>query len=102
MILIENIRNLCLENAMRWTNHVVLRLIQRDIKTEDVCQALMNGEIIEQYPSDYPFPSCLVLGLTYDNRKLHVVCGVDESELWVITAYYPNPAEWSADLKKRK
>jgi hypothetical protein len=29
-----------------------------------VIAALTNGEIIEHYPTDYPFPSCLVLGLS--------------------------------------
>ena len=24
----------------------------------------MNGEIIEQYPDDYPYPSCLILGVS--------------------------------------
>jgi len=79
-----------------------MRLIQRGISTNDVECALLNGEIIEQYPTDKPFPSCLLLGNACDNQCIHVVCGLGDEELWLITAYHPNPDEWSADFKTKK
>jgi hypothetical protein len=102
MIDIRNIRQLCVNEALRWTNHVLVRLGQRGISTDDVVCALQNGEIIEQYPTDYPYPSCLVLGFSINNQYLHVVCGMGIDELWLITAYYPNPDEWTPDFKARK
>jgi len=69
---------------------------------DDVGNVLTNGEIIEQYPSDYPFPSCLVLGHTVAGQPLHVVCGSNGEELWLVTAYFPSPAEWSDDLRQRR
>ena len=33
----------------------------------------MNREIIEQYPEDFPFPSCLVFGFSSKNEIIHVV-----------------------------
>jgi hypothetical protein len=62
---------------------------------------LQNGEIIELYANDYPFPSCLVLGVTLKST-LHIVCGSNGQELWLITAYCPNANEWEADFKTRK
>ena len=62
----------------------------------------MSGEIIEEYPEDYPYPSCLVFGYTLQNRTLHVVVGIGETKLWLITAYQPDPEQWSEDFKKRK
>jgi hypothetical protein len=41
-----------------------------------------------------------VLGQGEDSQLLHIVCGVGSNELWLITAYYPNPNEWSDDFKK--
>jgi hypothetical protein len=64
--------------------------------------ALIHGEIIEEYPNDYPYPSCLVLGLSPAGKHLHIVCGMSENTLWLITAYYPNPDEWSGDFSVRK
>ena len=46
---------------------------QRGIKIKDIRHAIMTGEIIEQYPDDYPFPSCLIFGYSVDNRIIHVV-----------------------------
>lgn len=75
---------------------------QAPIAQADVIQAIQSGEIIEQYPDDYPYPSCLLLGLTAAGKPLHAVCGQGEGEAWMITAYHPNPNEWEADLKTRK
>lgn len=99
---IDAIKRLCQDNALRWTQHVLVRLLQRNISTDDVVNALLTGEIIESYPADYPHPSCLVLGLSTNLFHLHVVCGFADSELWLITAYYPNPNEWEKDYKTRR
>lgn len=102
MIDITEIRKLCDSESLRWTNHALARLIQRGISTDDVVYALENGEIIELYPTDYPYPSCLVLGASTNNEFIHVVCGIGSDELWLITAYYPNPIKWSSDYRVRK
>ena len=99
---IEDIASLCKAQSVRWTRHILERIFQRGILLEDVINALSNGEIIEQYPTDYPFPSCLVMGKTRSGKSLHVVCGSSGTELWLITAYFPNPVEWTEDFKHRR
>jgi len=76
------------------------RIEQRGISQSNVEDVLKTGEIIEDYPNDYPFPSCLMLGR--GNKTLHVVCGVGKDRLWIVTAYYPNPEKWQDDYKTRK
>lgn len=61
----------------------------------------VNGEIIEDYPNDFPFPSCLILG-TNGSRKLHIVASINADMIYLITAYIPDPMKWDKDLKKRK
>ena len=78
------------------------RLMQRGIFQVSVVQAIRSGEIIEQYPDDYPYPSCLLLGTTEAGEALHIVCGIGEGEVWLITAYHPDPDEWESDLKTRR
>ena len=102
MINIDDIKQINDAGALRWTNHVLVRLLQRGITTDDVVCALQSGAIIEQYPTDYPYPSCLVLGCSVNNSNIHVVCGLGVDELWLITVYYPNPDELTADFKVRK
>ena len=99
---VYNIKQMVKNEKIRWTNHVIVRLFQRNISQEDIENALLNGEIIEEYENDYPYPSCLVYGINLKNEVLHIVCGLNETELWIITAYYPDNIQWEEDLKTRK
>ena len=84
------------------TQHGINRLREKQIKYRDVIAVLLNGEIIEQYPDDYPYPSCLVFGHSQNGRVLHVVCGYNEGKIWIITAYWPDNERWEPDMKTRK
>lgn len=84
------------------TLHALERLRERKIGFSDVQNVLLHGEIIEQYPSDYPFPSCLKLGTSVLGVALHVCFGVGDNKIWVITAYYPTADDWEEDMKTRK
>jgi len=99
---IDNIGRLVQENKLRWTRHITIRLLQRNISQSDVKECLQNGEIIELYEDSYPYPSCLVYGIIKDNKILHTVVGYDGDNLWIITAYYPNNTDWENDFKKRR
>lgn len=99
---INVIKQMVKEGKIRWTNHVIVRLFQRNINQEDIENAILNGEIIEEYENDYPHPSCLIYGINLKNEVLHVVCGFNGVELWIITAYYPDNIKWEEDLKTRK
>ena len=78
------------------------KLRQRKIEIRELEEAIFTGEIIEQYPADPQGPSCLILGYTQRNRPLHIVCGIIEGELLVITAYEPSLEEWKPDWKTRR
>lgn len=99
---ISDLQKLCGGGSIRWTGHVLKRLLQRGIAQADVIQAIQTGEIIEDYPNDYPYPSCLLLGTDAIGAPLHVCCGRGPGEIWMITAYHPNLDEWETDLKTRK
>ena len=99
---INKIQQMVRDGKIRWTNHVMVRLFQRSITQEDIENALLNGEIIEEYENDYPYPSCLVYGINLNNEVIPIVCGLNETELWIITAYYPDNIKWEDDLKTRK
>jgi len=99
---IDDIALLYKAQSVRWTSHMLERMFRRGISMDDVASALINGEIIEQYPTDYPFPSCLVLGHSKVGKILHIVCGSSGAELWLITVYIPNPADWSEDFRQRR
>ncbi len=97
---LDNLRALCADKTILLTQHLSLRIRERGILYEEVKAAIMSGSIIEQYPDDHPYPSCLLLHCA--PKPLHVVCGVGGGLIWVITAYRPDPAQWEPDWKTRK
>ena len=64
---------------------------------------LLDGEIIENYPDDFPFPSALILGWI-GGRPLHVVVALNEDARMVaiITVYEPSTEYFEPDFKTRK
>ena len=100
---IDDLRKLCAEgDKIKWSLHAMKRLRERHISLANFETCIMKGEIIRQYPDDRPTPSCLILGWVTENIPLHVVVGCDGTFLYAITAYYPDPDEWEADMKTRK
>ena len=99
---INDLQSLCNDETIRITQHAEYRLKERVIKYSDTKSCILSGEIIEQYASDYPFPSCLVLGKAINGQPLHTVAGIGNGFLWIVTAYYPTADEWENDYKTRK
>lgn len=82
--------------------HAIRRMFERGISVGDVRRVLTNGETIERYPDDQPYPSRLVLGWI-DRRPLHIVVADNTvaNTTIVITVYEPDPARWDATFRKR-
>ncbi|MFA7138108.1 MAG: DUF4258 domain-containing protein [Bacteroidales bacterium] len=78
------------------------RCLQRGIQTDDIENCILNGEILEEYLDDYSYCSYLILGLTTKSENLHVVCGIGDNKLWIITAYFPSLDKWDNNFKERK
>ena len=99
---IELVKDLYTHSKIKWSIHCLERMQERDITIDDVGNCIMSGEIIEDYPIDFPHPSCLIFGYTIKNTVLHVVVGTDGTTLFIITAYYPNTQKFMEDLKTRR
>lgn len=99
---IEELQKICIPENIIMTIHAAKRLEQRGISLKEVIDCIMTGEIIEQYPNDYPYPSCLTLGNKNTIKPLHTVVGTNGEQLWIVTAYYPAHEKWHDDLKTRR
>lgn len=99
---IEDIQLLCSQSKIKWYQHALERMQERDISMDDVIQCIMYGEIIEDYPDDFPHPSCLIFGYTLDKKVIHTVVSMDQNRVGIITVYYPNTEKFENDLKTRK
>ena len=116
---IRRIQQLRSDGSIKWSVHAVKsasfpqenslskalpcdKMHERGIKRADVIRCLESGEIIEDYPDDFPHPSCLVFGRTAANAVLHTVVGISSDTLFVITAYFPDTERFESDLRTRR
>lgn len=104
MIDIEKAREWAAQDRFSLKRHSLLRMFQRSITVDEVKEALQNCEEIEEYPTDRPLPSSLVLGYTLQKRPLHLVIALEQKEklVWVITTYEPDPTVWKTGFTERK
>lgn len=99
---IKEIRSAAAERSnIMVTAHAAEQMKIRRIKISDIYSALDNGEVIEDYPNDYPYPSFLMLYST-ESMPLHIVCSIDEGIIYLITAYHPDPDKWEPDFRTRR
>ena len=99
---LELLQRLCAERKVKWSIHAAEQMMVRGIDRIDVINCLQNGEVIEDYPDDFPHPSCLVFGKTVSGNVLHTVVGSDGLMLYVITAYFPDTDRFESDFRTRK
>ena len=78
-------------------------MFERNIVPDDVREVVLNGKVIESYPQDRPYPSCLVLGWR-GSRPIHVVAADNSAgrETIIITVYEPDLERWEPGFEKRK
>lgn len=72
------------------------------ISLTEIEKAILNGEILENYPKDPRGESCLILGYAEEGYPIHIVCGKIKSEkIRIITVYIPALPKW-LDAKTRR
>ena len=83
--------------------HAVQRMFERSVSVKKVTQSLRTGETIEDYSSETPEPSRLILGFQ-GKRPFHVVASENPAsgETTIITVYLPDPDRWTKDSRNRK
>ncbi|NIR49884.1 DUF4258 domain-containing protein [candidate division KSB1 bacterium] len=88
---------------IRITDHADEEAQADKLKYEEVYFSVLNGEIIEDYPKDKPYPSCLIYGQTFAGEPVHSVWAYNKKTKWavLITVYRPDPERW-IDFKIRK
>lgn len=62
--LIAKIRCKFAEEQFEFSKHAVDQSILRQIRVQEIREAIANGQVIEDYPEDKYRPSCLICGLT--------------------------------------
>ena len=81
--------------------HALQRINERGVQPIEIREALLGCTLVEDYPDDARGHSCLLWGKTGAGRDLHLVCGITDEAVWVITIYEPDSERWETPLKRR-
>lgn len=89
-------------HLFEFSKHAVDQSLLRNIRVEEIREAILNGEVIEDYPEDKYGPSLLILGFSVSGRPLHIHCSYPMRPLLkIITLYEPDVDRW-IDFRHRK
>jgi hypothetical protein len=99
---IEMLRAAAAQGRIQWHQHALERFLERGISRAEVVSAIMHGEVIEIYPTDRPYPGCLMLSVGAE--PVHVVAAADPGAriCHVITAYRPDLEHFEPDFRIRR
>lgn len=98
--MLEQIRKKFNAGKFQITKHAQRRCDGRGISLAEIKEVVNRGEIIETYPKDSPYPSCLILGHVHEDEPLYVLCAL-ANIVHIITVHWLDPVKW-LDPKTRR
>lgn len=89
---------------IRITDHADEEVLSDHLTFDEIFFSVLQGEIIEDYPTDKPYPSCLIYGDNFHGEPIHSVWAYNQETKWtvLITVYRPDPNRWVNWRKRRK
>lgn len=78
------------------TDHARDEAEEDQLSYDDIFASVFQGTVIEDYPDDRPFPSCLIYGNTHRQEPVHSVWAYSQEggRAILVTAYRPDPSLW--------
>jgi hypothetical protein len=80
-------------NQYVYTHHAEIERKADELTFAQIEEALLSGEILEQYPDTGRGESCLLVGFAQD-VPIHIVCGWRGERVALITVYIPHPPKF--------
>lgn len=70
---IQNVINAIRSSRVRITDHADEEASDDTLTYEEIYSSVIQGEVIENYPNDKPYPSCLIMGKSFSGEPIHSV-----------------------------
>ena len=101
---LHRVQELVMARDYRVSEHAVNELEEDGILPLDAVNGVANAEVVEDYPEFAKGPCVLVLERDSESQAIHVLWGLrkgTDRPAVMITAYRPNPKQWSEDFRRR-
>jgi hypothetical protein len=101
---IQDIIDAIHHNRIHVTDHADEEAQADRLSFDGILFSVLQGEIIEDYPDDKPYPSCLIYGDSFSGGAIHSVWGYNQETKWavLITVYRPDRERWIDWRTRRK
>ncbi len=100
---IEGLREAIKRGNFEWRKHALIRIAERNISQDVIIEVILSGEVIENYPEEMSFSSCLIFKMK-EAIPYHVVISFDsqDKKAYIITAYNPSLDKFEPDFRTRR
>jgi hypothetical protein len=75
---ISDILDAIQSSQIRITDHADEEAQNDRLSYDEIFSSVLTGTIIEDYPDDKPYPSCLVAGNIFEGKPVHSVWAYNE------------------------
>jgi hypothetical protein len=99
-LIATRLRQQALVDAIRITVHAHQEMAEEDISLEDVCEVLLDAQVVEDYPEHRRGACCLVCQRTRRGKYVHVVCTTSLDVAVIITVYEPRAPKWATPFER--
>lgn len=99
------VQRLVAAGEVKISEHGYDELAQDRISVKDIIGGVDEAAVVEDYPTFPKGPAVLVLQSDGIRQPVHVVWGIPQgysSPAVLVTAYRPNPQQWSEDFRERR
>ena len=101
-MVLEQLRRQAATENVRITQHAHQEMVEEAISLDELPEAIVSGQILENYPVHRRGACCLVNGTSKEVRPLHIVCTTALPILIIITAYVPKAPRWVTPMDRNR